>query len=101
MSFLDSYFRYLNDAFVEHKYLLIFTILFGVFCWIGGYFLADWIYTPAELVDYEELMEKVEEVEYVAMAARQQNDKKPEQIKRFGNNLFPNLFSFISAENWF
>ena len=58
MSFLDSYFRYLNDAFVEHKYLLIFTILFSVFCWIGGYFLADWIYTPAELVDYEYLSQE-------------------------------------------
>lgn len=30
----------------------------------------------AELVDYEELMKKVEEVEYAAIIARQQNDKK-------------------------
>lgn len=29
-----------------------------------------------ELIDYEELMEKVEEVEYAAITARQQNDKK-------------------------
>lgn len=58
MSFLDLYFRYLKDAFTEHKYLLIFTILFGVFCWIGAYFLADWFFTPAELVNYEYLSQE-------------------------------------------
>ena len=52
MSFLDSYFKYLKSAFVEHKYLLIFTIVFAASCWIGGYFLAEYIFTPYELADY-------------------------------------------------
>ena len=58
MSFRDSYFNYLNSAFVEHKFLFIFTVLFGAFCWIGGYFMADLLFSPVELVDYEYLAQE-------------------------------------------
>ena len=58
MSFLDTYFKYVKSAFVEHKYLFIFTVLFAVSCWIGGYFIADFIFTPAELSDYAYLSQE-------------------------------------------
>ncbi|WP_407433136.1 stage II sporulation protein M [Methanobrevibacter sp.] len=60
MSFLDSYFKYLRSAFVEHKYLLIFTILFAASCWIGTYFLADYIFTPYELADLAYLSQETQ-----------------------------------------
>ena len=52
MSFLQSYFKYVKSGFIEHKFLFIFTVLFAVSCWIGAYFVADWIFNPAELADY-------------------------------------------------
>lgn len=58
MSFLESYFKYVKSAFIEHKYLFIFTLLFGVSCWIGGYYIADFIYTPAELSNYAYLSQE-------------------------------------------
>ena len=58
MSFGESYFKYLKSAFVEHKTLFIFTVFFAAFCWIGGYFIADWIFTPNELIDYEYLSQQ-------------------------------------------
>lgn len=58
MSFLDTYFKYVKSAFIEHKYLFIFTVLFAAFCWIGGYFIADFIFTPAELSDYAYLSQE-------------------------------------------
>lgn len=58
MSFGESYFKYLKSAFVEHKTLFIFTVFFATFCWIGGYFIADWIFTPNELIDYEYLSQE-------------------------------------------
>ena len=58
MSFLDTYFKYFKSAFVEHKILFIFTVFFAAFCWIGGYFIADWLFTPNELVDYEYLAQE-------------------------------------------
>ena len=51
MSFLETYFKYVKSAFIEHKYLFIFTVIFAASCWIGGYYLADFIFTPAELSD--------------------------------------------------
>ncbi len=51
MSFLEAYFKYVKSAFIEHKYLFIFTVIFAASCWIGGYYLADFIFTPAELSD--------------------------------------------------
>ncbi len=60
MSFLDSYFKYLKSAFVEHKYLLIFTIVFAASCWIGAYFLADYIFTPYELADLAYLSQETQ-----------------------------------------
>ena len=58
MSFLDSYFKYVKSAFGEHKYLFIFTLIFAVFCWIGGYFIADFLFSPYELMDYEYLAQE-------------------------------------------
>ena len=51
MLFLDKYFRYVKSAFIDHKYLLIFTVVFAVLCWIWGYFIADWLYVKQDLVD--------------------------------------------------
>ncbi|WP_407379486.1 hypothetical protein [Methanobrevibacter sp.] len=51
MSFSDKYFKYVRGAFADHKYLFIFTVLFAVMCWIGAYFMADWLFTKQELVD--------------------------------------------------
>ena len=51
MSFLDNYFKYLKSAFIDHKYLFIFTVVFAVICWVGGYFIADWMFVKQELVD--------------------------------------------------
>ena len=58
MSFLDTYFRYVKSAFVEHKYLFMFTLVYAVFCWIGGYFIAEYLFTPAELVDFQYLAQE-------------------------------------------
>ena len=58
MSFLNAYFEYVKSAFVEHKYLFLFTLLFAVFCWIGGYLIAEVIFTPNELVDYRYLAQE-------------------------------------------
>lgn len=58
MLFLDTYFRYVKSAFLEHKYLFILTVLFAASCWIGGYFIADFIFTPAELSDYAYLSQE-------------------------------------------
>ncbi len=58
MSFFNTYFEYVKSAFVEHKYLFLITLLFAVFCWIGGYLIADLIFTPKELVDFEYLAQQ-------------------------------------------
>lgn len=58
MLFLDTYFRYVKSAFLEHKYLFILTVLFAASCWIGGYFIADFIFTPGELSDYAYLSQE-------------------------------------------
>ena len=58
MSFSDTYFKYVKSAFIEHKYLFVFTVLFAVLCWVGGYFIADFIFTPAELSDYAYLSQE-------------------------------------------
>ncbi|WP_407416464.1 stage II sporulation protein M [Methanobrevibacter sp.] len=58
MSFFNTYYEYVKSAFVEHKYLFLITLLFAVFCWIGGYFIADIIFTPEELVDFEYLSQQ-------------------------------------------
>lgn len=49
---------YLKSAFVEHKIIFIFTVLFAIFCWVVGYFIADWLFTPNELMDYEYLAQE-------------------------------------------
>ena len=58
MLFLDTYFKYVKSAFVEYNYLFIFTVLFAASCWVGGYFIADFIYTPVELADYAYLSQE-------------------------------------------
>lgn len=58
MSFKDSYFKYLKSGFADHKLLFILTVLFAVFCWVGGYFIADGLFTPYELYDYEYLAQE-------------------------------------------
>ena len=47
-----------KNAFIDYKYLFLFTVLFAAFCWIGGYLLADFLFTPEELVDYEFLAQE-------------------------------------------
>ncbi len=58
MSFLNTYFEYVKSAFVEHKYLFLFTLFFAVFCWIGGYLIADVIFTPKELTEFQYLAQE-------------------------------------------
>lgn len=84
MSFLDSYFKYLKSAFVEHKFLFIFTILFAAFCWIAAYFMADLIFTPQQLTDYEYLAQETffsfEDMLYITI-----------------NNCMINIISYIES----
>lgn len=54
----DSFFKYAKNAFIDHKYLFIFTVVYAALCWIGGYFLADVLFSPSELFDYEYLAQE-------------------------------------------
>ena len=58
MSFFESYFKYVEGAFADHQFLFLLTLLIGISCWVGGYFLADWIFTPQELTYYEYLAQE-------------------------------------------
>lgn len=84
MSFSQKYFRYVKSAFSEHKLLFIFTVLFGVFCWIGGYYIADWLFTPQELHSYEYLAQETffsfEDMMYIIV-----------------NNCYINIVSYIES----
>ena len=84
MLFLETYFKYLKSAFIEHKYLFIFTVLFGVFCWIGGYYIADFIYTPVELSDYAYLYQNT----FFSFQ---------DMVEIICNNCYINLISYIEA----
>jgi uncharacterized membrane protein SpoIIM required for sporulation len=84
MSFSQKYLRYVKSAFAEHKLLFIFTVLFGVFCWIGGYYMADWIFTPQELSNYEYIAQETffsfEDMLYIII-----------------NNCYINIVSYIES----
>jgi uncharacterized membrane protein SpoIIM required for sporulation len=58
MLFVDSFYKYAKNAFIDHTYLFIFLLVYSIICWISGYFLADLFFTGAELVDYEYLAQE-------------------------------------------
>ena len=84
MSFFKNYIAYVKDGFIDHKYLFIFTILVGILCWIGGYFMADWMFTPEELTYYEYLAQETffsfDDMMYIII-----------------NNCFINIMSYFEA----
>ncbi len=84
MLFLDTYFRYVKSAFLEHKYIFIFTVVFAVSCWIGGYFIADFIFTPGELSDYAYLSQET----FFSFDA---------MMEIIINNCYINITSYIEA----
>ena len=84
MSLKESYFRYLKDAFSDHKYLFIFTVIFAASCWIGGYYVADWIFAPEELHYFEYL-------------AQETFFSFEDMMEIIINNCFLNIVSYIEA----
>lgn len=84
MLFLDTYFRYVKSAFLEHKYIFIFTVVFAASCWIGGYFIADFIFTPGELSDYAYLSQET----FFSFDA---------MMEIIINNCYINIISYIEA----
>ena len=84
MSFSQKYFSYVKSAFAEHKLLFIFTVLIGVFCWVGRYYIADWMFTPQELHNYEYLAQETffsfEDMMYIIV-----------------NNCYINIVSYIES----
>ena len=84
MSFSQEYFSYVKSAFAEHKLLFIFTVLFAASCWVGGYFIADFIYTPVELADYAYLSQET----FFSFDS---------MIYIICNNCYINIISYIQA----
>ena len=84
MSLSNDYIKYVKSGFVDHKYLFIFTLLVGVLCWIGGYFVAELMFTPQELVD----------LEYLAQETSYSFD---DFLFIVVNNCFINLMSYVDA----
>lgn len=84
MSLIDSFTGYAKRAFTDHKYLFLCTVLFAVFCWIGAYFIADFMFTPQELVDYQYL-------------AQETNFSFFDMAFIIVNNCFLNIVSYIGA----
>ena len=58
MLFVDSFYKYAKNAFIDYRYLFIFLLVYSLICWISGYFLADLFFTRSELVDYQYLAQE-------------------------------------------
>ena len=84
MSFKDSFVYYTKNAFIEHKYLFIFTVLYAAFCWIGGYFVTDLLFSPSELMDFE----------YLAQETFFSFD---DMMQIIINNCYLNIVSYVEA----